>query len=631
MGKQRAITTLGLTLAILLAAFLRFYRLGAYGVGNAYYAATVQSMLTSWHNFFFASFEPGGSVTVDKPPLGFWVQAASAYLFGVNGFALAFPQALAGVLSVSLLYAMVKCQFGAGAGLVAALALATMPVAVAVERNNTVDGLLSLVLLLAAWAFLRAVQYGRLRDLLSAVVLVGLGFNIKMLQAFMPLPAFYALYLFGALPSWWKRIAYLMAATVVLVGVSLSWAIVVDLTPTNERPFIGGSKDNTVMDLIVGYNTLTRLGLSRGQTPGPPPPPGGGTLGPPPPPPGAPNPAQEVGQPGVRRLFIQPLVTEASWLLPFVLLGLLLILSQVGWRWPLSDKYLAVVLWGGWLLPEVVYFSFNRGLFHAHYLVMLGPPLSALVGATTWALGEIHRKRHWLGWMLLALLAGSTIAFQIVTLQRHQGYAMWVVPTSMKLLRQGQRLAALLLMDVWWLAAIAIALLAFGLGTLALRVRRAQAWVNKAALGIAIIATMVAPLLWSALTTFNTKPDGCLPRSGRHIHHTNCLSALPADQRWMLSHLLANTKPGSYLVATLTAYDAALYILATQRPVLPLGGFTGEDSVVDIGKLAQMVQDGRVRFVLEDRDLPWRKPEIAAWLNTNCQRQNGRLYDCGGR
>ncbi|MCX7683357.1 MAG: glycosyltransferase family 39 protein, partial [Anaerolineae bacterium] len=262
--RQCTVAGWGLGLMIVLAIFLRFYRLGSYGVGNAYYAATVQSMLTSWHNFFFASCEPGGSVTVDKPPLGFWVQAASAYVLGVNGFALALPQALAGVLSVPLLYAIVKRQWGVGAGLIAAAALATMPVAVAVERSNAVDGLLTFVLLWATWAFLRAARQGRFRDLLYGVVLVGLGFNIKMMQALMPLPAFYLLYFLGAPHRWRKKVAYLAAATVVLMGVSLSWALAVDLTPADRRPYIGGSGNNTVLGLIIGHNALTRLGLSTG-------------------------------------------------------------------------------------------------------------------------------------------------------------------------------------------------------------------------------------------------------------------------------------------------------------------------------------------------------------------------------
>ncbi len=364
VGKRQVAVAVGLGVIVLLGAFLRFYELGAYSIGNTYYAATVQSMLTSWHNFFFASFEPGGSVTVDKPPLGFWIQAVSAYFLGVNGFALALPQALAGVLSIPLLYSMVKRQFGAWAGLIAGLVLAITPVTVSTERNNTIDGLLVFVLLLATWAFLRAVHLGRFRYLILGAFLIGLGFNIKMLQAFMPLPALYALYLLGAPHPWWKRILHLTGATVLLLAVSLSWAIAVDLTPPEDRPYIGSSDDNTVMELIVGHNGLSRLISMRRSAPkgnASPPPPGAGNppVNPPPPQFGSMNPPgnppaqpgggrnQEIGEAGVLRLFTEPLVTEAGWLLPLALLGIPLVLVVLGWQWPLSEKHLALLLWGG--------------------------------------------------------------------------------------------------------------------------------------------------------------------------------------------------------------------------------------------------------------------------------------------
>jgi len=609
----------GVGLVIGLAAFLRFFRLGAYGVGNAYYAATVRSMLTSWHNFFFASCEPGGSVTVDKPPLGFWVQALSAYLLGLNGFALAFPQALAGVLSVALLYGVVKRQFGELAGLMAAAALAVMPVAVAVERNNAVDGLLVFVLLSATWAFWRAVRRGRLRDLLLGAVLMGLGFNIKMMQAFMPLPALFAVYLLGAPHHWRRRIAYLAAAMAVLIGVSLSWALMVDLTPADERPYIGGSGNNTVLGLIVGYNALTRLGLSMGPRLGAParrPPPA--------------HLYQDVGLPGWRRLLTPPLVGEASWVLPFALLGIPLALVQLGWRWPLGERHLALVLWVGWLLPELIYFSFNRGLFHPHYLIMLGPPLAALVGATTWALQQVYRRRRWLGCALSALLVGGTVAFQAITLRDHPGYARWIFPTFRELAVQGQRALASFLFHAWWAAAIPMALLALGLGVSVLTARRAQPWLSETAFGVAMAAVLVMPLFWSGLTTFDDDPDACLPRSGLHTHHTHCPSTLSVAQQRIAEYLLANTEPGSYLVATLAGHEAALYILATGRPVLPLGGFTGGDEVVGVDELARMVQEGKLRFILDSRELAWRKPRIAAWLDSHCRRR-ANLYDCGGR
>jgi 4-amino-4-deoxy-L-arabinose transferase-like glycosyltransferase len=250
----------GLLLAVLLlGAFLRFYRLGESGIGNTYYAATVKSMLVSWKNFFFVAFEPGGSVSVDKPPLGFWVQALSAYFLGVNGFALALPNAISGVLSIFLIYKLIRRPFGPWAGLVAALTLAVMPVAISTERNNTIDGLLVLVLLLAALAFLHAVRTGKVRWLFLGAFIVGLGFNIKMLQAYLPLPAFYALYLFGAKQKWGEKVLHLAMATVILLIFSFSWAVAVDLTPASNRPYVDSTSNNTVMELIFGHNGIERL------------------------------------------------------------------------------------------------------------------------------------------------------------------------------------------------------------------------------------------------------------------------------------------------------------------------------------------------------------------------------------
>src|SRR3954452_10163301 len=200
----------GLALAaiLVLSAFLNLFRLTSEGYGNSYYAAAVKNMLTSWHNFFFVSFD-AGFVSVDKPPLGLWIQAASAYLFGFHGLSLLLPQALAGILSVALLYHLVRRAFEPVAGLVAALVLAVTPVAVGVERTNNSDGLLVLIVLVAAWAVIRATETGRVRWLLVGAVIVGLGFNIKMLEAYLVLPALYLLYFLAAPVSWGRRFVHL--------------------------------------------------------------------------------------------------------------------------------------------------------------------------------------------------------------------------------------------------------------------------------------------------------------------------------------------------------------------------------------------------------------------------------------
>jgi 4-amino-4-deoxy-L-arabinose transferase-like glycosyltransferase len=254
-----SIAHLLLTGILLLSAFLHFSNLDAIGDANTYYTAAVESMTQSFSNFFFVAAEPVGAVSVDKPPLGLWVEALFALVLGVSGFSTSLPNMLSGVFRVPLLYALVSRYSGKLAGLLAALVLVITPVALATDRNNTMDGLLVFVLLVAAWAFVRATESGKLAWLLLGTFIVGLGFNIKMLQAFLPLPAFYALYFLGAKTGWGRKIIYLGLATVLIVVVSLSWAIAVDLTPAESRPYVGSSEDNTVMELIIGHNGLSRL------------------------------------------------------------------------------------------------------------------------------------------------------------------------------------------------------------------------------------------------------------------------------------------------------------------------------------------------------------------------------------
>jgi 4-amino-4-deoxy-L-arabinose transferase-like glycosyltransferase len=323
-------------------------------------------------------------------------------------------------------------------------------------------------------------------------------------------------------------------------------------------------------------------------------------------------------------LFTEPLVGEAGWLLPLGLLGIPLTLLILRWQWPPSDKHLAVVLWAGWLLPSLAYLSFTSGLFHAYYLIMVGAPLAALVGATAWALQELCRQRSWLGWALVAVLTAATLTFQVTTVQAYRAYAGLVSTASLGL----------------WL------------GGLALLARRRSAGASRVALALVFAGLMVAPLVWSGLTAINPNPDVALPRSGpgsEQAARPAVSGTISAQQEAVAEHLLANTEPDDYLVATLTATEAAPYILATGRPVLTFGGFRGDDDVVDVERLQEMVAGAELRFVLGsglERD----KPEIADWLEANCSTvalpvlgglrlgeaafgparaaQAGALYDC---
>ena len=250
---------LGLTGILVLVLALRGWRLGAGGFITPYYMAGVRSMMTSWHNFFFNAFDPTGFVSLDKPPLAFWIQTGSAELFGFSPLSVLLPQVLEGAASILVLYHLVRRVFGTAAGLLAALFLALTPIAVAVDRLNNTDTLLVLTLLLAAWALSRALETGRVPLLLLSAALVGIGFNVKMLVAFGVVPVFILLYLAGARISLWRRIGHLAAAGAVLAAVSYSWTGVYDLTPPQNRPFVDSTSGNSMFELIVGENFIKRF------------------------------------------------------------------------------------------------------------------------------------------------------------------------------------------------------------------------------------------------------------------------------------------------------------------------------------------------------------------------------------
>src|SRR2546421_3680622 len=401
---------------LLISVFMDFFQLGQNGFGS-YYPPAVRSMMDNWHNFFFASYDPGGFVTIDKPPVGFWLQVISAKIFGFTPFSVLLPQALAGVLSVLLLYFLVRRHFGVVAGLLAALALALSPISVVTNRNITIDSTLALTLLLGAWAVLRAAETGRLRWLLLSAAIVGIGFNIKMLEAYLVVPAYGLLYLLAAPKSLWKRIGHLALALLVLLTVSFSWALAVDLTPASQRPYVGSTQDNSEISLALGYNGINRLlgGFGRGgfrgshtnnntntatgsvnagrngsPTSGTPPTTGtpstngnggstttgsnagqlpsggfGGFFG--------------TGTPGPLRLFNEPLGGQIAWLLPLALCGMLALVWQRRLRLQGDRQQQSLVLWGIWLLTMGIFFSV-AGFFHQYYMTEMAPAIPPLFG-----------------------------------------------------------------------------------------------------------------------------------------------------------------------------------------------------------------------------------------------------------
>src|ERR1039458_3091392 len=257
---------LGVIVPVAVSAVLNTRRLSQNGYANLFYSAGVKSMLRSLHNFLFVSCAPGGLIRVDKPPLALWVQAASAKLFGFSPLSLLLPEAIAGVLAVALLYFLLTRRLGTVAAFAGALALAVFPSFVAVSRDNGVDPVLILLMVLACSVGLRATETGRLRTLVWCGVVVGLAFNTKTLAAYLVVPGIALAYLLCAPGSLRRRMTHLLLAGLVMVVVSFAWIAFVELTPASKRPYVGSSTNNSELGLTFEYNGVGRV---EGQAGGP--------------------------------------------------------------------------------------------------------------------------------------------------------------------------------------------------------------------------------------------------------------------------------------------------------------------------------------------------------------------------
>jgi 4-amino-4-deoxy-L-arabinose transferase-like glycosyltransferase len=388
-----------------LAAALNTVHLSQNGYANTYYAAAVRSMLRSWHNFFFVAADPGGLMTVDKPPLALWVEATSAKVFGYSSLSLLLPEAIAGVLAVWVLYLLVARFFGRVAGLVAALALAVSPVSVAIDRDNNPDALFVLLLVLAAYVGARAVASGRLRTLLLSAAIVGLAFNTKMLVAAIVVPGLALAYALFAPVAWRRRIVRLLLAGVVMVVVSGAWIATVDLTPASQRPWVSGTANNSALSLAFGYNGLGRVdGQSGGTSFGG----GGGAFS---------------GSPGIFRLLNSSLGDQGGWLLALAIVGgVSLLVAAIAAR--RRRDLGAITVLGGWFVAAATVFSVSSGIVHTYYVSALAPATCALVGAGTVALARDARRGGWRVALPLAAVAASCL-LELKLLGR-SGYDSWL-------------------------------------------------------------------------------------------------------------------------------------------------------------------------------------------------------------
>ncbi len=387
-------------LALLVAtAVLYLWNLGASGWANSFYSAAVQAGTKSWKAFFFGSSDSSNFITVDKPPAFLWPMEISARIFGLNSWSVLAPQALEGVATVGLVYLSIRRWFSAQAALLGALVVALTPVAAMMFRYNNPDALLALLLTGATYATMRGLERAQTKWLVLAGTLVGFGFITKMLQAFLILPVMAVVYLLAAPTGWWRRVWQVLVMGVSVLVAGGWWVAAVALTPAADRPFIGGSQDNSILNLIFGYNGFGRLtGNETGSV-------GGGRVA-----------GSMWGPTGLTRLFNSEFGNMMSWLLPGALvMGAVLLVITLRARRTDRERA-ALLLWGGSLVSIGLVISLAQGIIHPYYTVALAPPLGALVGIATFGLWQ--RRGSWAGRIGLAAGLAATVIWSYVLLGR---------------------------------------------------------------------------------------------------------------------------------------------------------------------------------------------------------------------
>ncbi|MDH2443255.1 glycosyltransferase family 39 protein [Amnibacterium sp. CER49] len=470
-GTDAAWVRPGLLGLLAVTAVLDVWDLAASGWANAFYSAAVQAGSSSWEAFLYGSSDAGNSITVDKPPASLWVMELSVRVFGLSPWSILLPQALMGVLTVALVVAIVRRSFGPGAGLVAGAATALTPVAVLMFRFNNPDALLVLLVTLATYLTLRAVEDGRARWILWAGVAIGFGFLTKQLQAFLVVPVLAGVFLLASPRRLGTRFLHLLGALGALVVSAGWWVAIVELVPASARPYIGGSQTNDFLELTFGYNGLGRLtGNETGSVTGGA---GGRTTG-----------GGMWGQTGVLRLLSSEFASQISWLLPAALAALVVGLVVL-WRRPRVDPARAtVLLLGGTLLVTGLAFSFGAGIIHPYYSVALAPAIGGLVGIGA---GLLWRRRAALrARITAAAIVVMTAAWAFVLLSGAPSFLPWL--------------------KVVVAVAGIVAAVALVIGPVAARLA-------PVAVVAALVAGLAGPAAYAVETTF-TAHTGSLPTAG---------------------------------------------------------------------------------------------------------------------
>jgi 4-amino-4-deoxy-L-arabinose transferase-like glycosyltransferase len=600
-----------------LAAVLYIVNLTVSGYANVYYSGAAWAASQSWSAWFMGSIDPSNFITVDKPPLATMLMGLSVRVLGLSPAAILLPQALMGVGVVALTIATVRRTFGAPASIIAGLVTALTPAAVLIFRYNNPDALLTLLLVGAAYALVRALESDRLRWVALAGILVGLAFNTKLLQAYLVLPAFAVTFALCAPGSLKRRIAGLAVAALSVVVSSSWWVAAMELIPAASRAYVGGSANNSALDLVLGYDGLGRIFGQGG---------GGGLQGG----------GGFSGTPGILRLFNSQLGGQVAWLLPASAVGLLAGLAS-RLRAPRTDLARAgFLMWGLWLAVHVVVFSFMSGVIHSYYVVVMAPAIGALVGGGMVAMWRARDRVPWAGAALGAAMLGSAgIAWML--LDRTPDF----VPG---------------------LGLVVVAVSAIVLPIVALRPRADRARVQLAAVGLGLAVLLAGPAAY-AVDTMATAYSGGDPSAGPAAASTdgggrgfagggqppsgtnggpggNAGGGMGASlDSATLEYLVANQGSAKWIVAVGNASTASQIELSTGEAVMAMGGFTGSDNAPTLEQLQALIASGDLRFVAAGGGGGGGRQagssDVSSWVTSACTAVSvsgsaTSVYDCAG-
>lgn len=362
--------------------------LTAWGVGGSmsdYYASIALSMSRSWPNFFFGSFDPASTVTLDKIPGSFWIPALVVRIFGFSPAAVIIPNALAAAAAAVVTAITARRWAGVTAGLVAGAVVATTPILVAVARSNQPETFFVLALALTAWAATHALRRTSFGWLMLAGVFIAAGFQTYMLEAWAVWPALAAAYLCTR-QRWWRRVWHLAVSGTLSLVLSLSWIIAVSLVPASDRPYVGSTLTNNPWEMVFGYNGLGRFGDTTADTTA------YRSFTPP-----------FSGNPSAVRLLNSSLADQIGWMIPTAVLAIV-ILVALRLRLPL------LVFAAVWFVTFAAMFSLVAGM-HQFYTASMAIPMALLIGA---AFSKARRRR--VLWAQIALPAVAATTALIISL-----------------------------------------------------------------------------------------------------------------------------------------------------------------------------------------------------------------------